>query len=221
LWAAIGAGRLARIGSNSEFPGTLFAAKRPKIKIGVFTNVEGALIGKRVRLGRGSKVIHRPFTALLEGVTLETPNLAIRSANLRYSVVERDSGNLRLVVIVDDTIAHSFPGLLLGGGVSFHVQDGGQFDASVSLTGCVKRTERNYRCKSADGHTTASVRTLRDDPNIHTVHLRRNRLTVSQTGPVVPVAPVIVTMQQDGVTRMGDISTCHARGGYSLTCRMP
>jgi cysteine-rich repeat protein len=221
LWAVIGAGRLARIGSQSEFAGTLFAAKRPKIKIGAFTSVEGALIGKRIRMGRATKVIHRPFTALLEGVTVDTPNLVIKKANLRYSVAERNSGNVRLVAIVDDTVAQTFPSLLLAGGIAVNIQDGGQFDASVALTGCVKRTERTYRCRSADGHTTASVRTLLDDPNIHTVHIRRSRLSVAQTGPVLPVAPVTAIMQQDGIERVGTIDICHQRGGFNLTCKMP
>src|SRR5262249_14509244 len=64
LWTVSGAGRLVRISSHCDWAGTLLAAKRLKISIGAFTKVEGALIGKRIRMGRESKVVHHPFIAL-------------------------------------------------------------------------------------------------------------------------------------------------------------
>jgi cysteine-rich repeat protein len=219
LWAIAGAGRFVRISSHSTFPGTLMAAKRPKASIGAFTVVEGALIGKRIRLGLESKVIHRPFTALLVGPTLETPNLAVRSANLRFSSSDRDSGSLRLTAIIDDTSSKEFRTALLAGDVSLNVTDPGHFDASVSLSGCSARGDRVFRCRNDD--TRATIKALRDDPNIYTLNVIRRRLSAAQTGTVRPLSPVTVTMQQDALERIGHIDNCRARGTFSLSCRMP
>lgn len=223
LWVVGGAGRFVRIGSHSEFPGTLFAAKRPKISIGAFTRVEGALIGKRIRLGRETKVVHKPFTALLEGITTDTPNLAIRSANLSFSSSERDSGSVRLFAIVDDTSSppdNKFKTALLNDSIALNVKDAGQFDASIALTGCSARSDRVVRCRNGD--TRATIKTLRDDPNIFNVSVLRRRLSVAQTGPVQPIAPVTATLQQGAIERNGTIANvCRQRGSFSLSCRMP
>jgi hypothetical protein len=225
LWVVSGAGRFVRIGSHSEFPGTLFAAKRPKISIGAFTRIEGALIGKRIRLGRETRVIHKPFTALLEGITTDTPNLAIRSTNLTFSSAERASGSVRLIAIVDDTGSppgNKFRTALLNDTIALNVQDAGQFDVSIALTGCSPRSDRVVRCHSSDGHTRATVKTLRDDPNIFTLSVLRRRLDLSQTGNVQPTAPVTATLQQGDIEREGTIGNkCRQRGTFSLSCRMP
>jgi cysteine-rich repeat protein len=226
LWVVAGAGRFIRIGSHSQFPGTLFAAKRPKISIGAFTRIDGALIGKRIRLGRETKVVHKPFTALLEGITLETPNLAIRSVNLRYSSDKRDNGSVRLRAIVDDgrneIPAESFKTVLLANGIAINVKDNDQFDAAIALTGCAARSERVVRCRSTDGNTRATIKTLRDDPRIFNLSVLRRRLNIAQTGPKQPTAPVSATLQQASMERNGTISNvCRLRGSFSLSCRMP
>jgi cysteine-rich repeat protein len=221
LWAVSGAGRFVKVSSHAEFPGTLFAAKRPKVAIGAFTKVEGALIGKRIRMGRLGKVVHRPFIALLEGVTTDTPNLAIRKVNLRKSSTEHDNGSLRLVAIVDDSVAQTFRDTLLAGGVSVNVKDSAEFDAAASLTGCAARSERVWRCKSTDGNTRATIKALRDDPNIYNANIIRRHLNVAQTGPAQPTGPVTAFMQQGAVSREGSISVCRKRGNLSLSCQMP
>jgi cysteine-rich repeat protein len=221
VWAVGGAGRFMRIGSRSTFQGTLMGAKRPKISIGAFTSVEGALIGKRIRMGRETSVIHRPFVAMLEGSVIDSPNLAIRSANLSYSVASRDTGGLRLTAIVDDTNATTFRAKLLAGSIAINVRDAAQYDVSVTLSGCSQRGDRVFRCRSADASTRATIKALRDDPNIYNLTVTRRHLPRTQTGPVQPTGPVTVIMQQDAISRNGKINTCRKKGQYSLSCRMP
>jgi hypothetical protein len=221
LWAVAGAGKFVRISSHSMFPGTLFAAKRAKVSIGAFTEIQGALIGKRIRMGRESQVIHKPFIALLQGIALETPNLAIRSANLQQSSSpNRDTGSLRIKAIVDDSNAKTFRQTLLANGISLGVSDAGQFqNVAVALTSCAQRSDRVFHCTNGD--TRASIKALRDDPNIYNLSVIRRRLTIGQTGSVQPTGPVTVTLQQDAIQRTGHISICRKRGTLSLSCRMP
>jgi hypothetical protein len=221
LWEIGGAGRFVRIGSHSTFDGTVLAAKRPKISIGAFTFIKGALIGKRIKMGRLSTVEHHPFTALLEGPTEETPNLAIRKASLRYSPsTKNDTGAVRLTVIVDDTDAQTFRAKLLAGQVSFAVSDAGQFqNVIVALGNCSAKGDRVFRCRNGD--VTATVKALRDDPNIYNVNAVRRRISIGTTGSVQPTGPVQAVMHQDAIMRVGSISTCHKRGNFRLTCRMP
>jgi hypothetical protein len=226
LWAVNGAGRLVRISSKSVFHGTLLAAKRAKISIGAFTAVDGALIGKRIRMGRETTVTHKPFTALLHGDVVDTPNLSVRSVNLRYSVSpNRDTGSVRLKAIIDDTSSKHFREALANNGVQLRFADAANFNqVAVSLSGCTQRGPRIFVCRSGD--TRATVRVLRDDPNIYTLTLIRRRLTTAQTGSTQPTAPVTVTMTQDDgvhplVTRLGHINTCRPRGTVTLTCHMP
>jgi hypothetical protein len=225
LWMVGGAGRFVRIGSHTQvpFPGTLLVAKRPKLSIGAFSVVEGSLIGKRIRMGREAKVLHRPFTALLVGAIVETPNLAMRQANLTYSGANRNTGRFRLRAVVDDSAAKTFRADLLAGAVSVNVRDSGQFDASAALTGCVQRGDRQFKCRSSDGDTRATVKVLRDDPDIYNLTLTRRRLSRAQTGGVQPAGPVVATMQQAAIQRVGgiDSNNCRKKGQFSLSCRMP
>lgn len=223
LWMVSGAGRFVRIGSHTQgpFPGTLLAAKRPKISIGAFSSIEGALIGKRIRMGRESTVMHRPFTALLQGAVIDTPNLALRQANLTASNPNRPTGSMRIRAIVDDSLAKTFRADLLAGTVSINARDSGQFDAAAALTGCSQRSDRVYKCRSSDGQTRATIKVLRDDPNIFNVTVTRRHLPLAQTGAVQPTGPVTVSMQQAAVQRAGDIDTCRTKGALSLSCRMP
>jgi cysteine-rich repeat protein len=226
LWEVGGAGRLVRISSKSVFQGTLLAAKRAKISIGAFTHIDGALIGKRVRMGRETTLIHKPFTPLLQGQLVDTPNLAIRSVNLRASdSPNRDTGSVRLRSIVDDTSAKHFRAALMNGGVGLTFADSANFNqVAVALTGCSQRGPRIYLCRAGD--TRATIRASRDDADIYTLTLIRRRLSIAQTGAGQPVGPVTVTMTQDDsahavVTRVGKISTCRFRGQSTLTCQRP
>ena len=229
LWAVSGAGRYVRISSKiKEFPGTILAAKRPKISIGVFSVIHGSLIGKRIRLGRQTTVLHFPFTALLQGPTLETPNLAVRSANLRYSPSgDHDTGSLRIRAIADDSaMPGSFENALLHGAISIEVQDAGQFHTDpIVLTSCAARGQRVFRCKGEN--MRATIKSLRDDPNIFNINLIRRRLPATQTGFAQPVSPVTVLLHQsavppqDAAERMGLINVCRKRGTFSISCRMP
>jgi hypothetical protein len=223
LWMVSGAGRFVRIGSHTRnpFPGTLLAAKRPKVSIGAFSSIEGALIGKRIRMGRESTVMHRPFTALLQGQIVDTPNLAMRQANLTYSNANRDTGSMRIRAIVDDSFAKTFRTDLLAGNVSLNVQDGGLFNASAAVTGCIQRSDRVFKCRSSDGQTRATIKALRDDPNIFNLTLTRRHLSRGQTGGVQPIGPVNVSMQQAAIQRSGSIDSCRKKGQFSLSCRMP
>jgi hypothetical protein len=139
--------------------------------------------------------------------------------------VERPSGRVRLVAFVDDTASppeNKFKTALLNDTIALNIKDAGQFDASVALTGCSPRSDRVVRCRSSDGHTRATVKTLRDDPNIFTLSVLRRRLDLSQTGNVQPTAPVTATLQQGDIEREGTIGNkCRQRGTFSLSCRMP
>ena len=223
LWQVSGAGRFVRIGSHTQspFPGTLLAAKRPKVSIGAFSSIEGALIGKRIRMGRESIVMHRPFTALLQGAITETPNLAIRQVNITTSNPNRNTGSMRIRAIVDDSQGKTFRADLLAGTVSLNVQDSVEFDAAAALTGCVQRGDRVFKCRSSDGDTRATIKVLRDDPNIFNLTLTRRHLPRAQTGAPQPTGPVAVSMQQAAVQRSGSIDTCRKKGTFSLSCRMP
>jgi len=226
LWEAGGAGRLVRISSKSVFQGTLLAAKRAKISIGAFTHIDGALIGKRVRMGRETTLIHKPFTPLLQGQLIDTPNLAVRSVNLRSSESpNRDTGSVRLRSIVDDTSAKHFRDALMHNGIVLTFADSANFDqVGVLLSGCSQRGSRLYLCRAGD--TRATIRVLRDDADIYTLTLIRRRLSIAQTGAGQPVGPVTVTMTQDdgahaAVTRVGKIANCRFRGQSTLTCQKP
>ncbi len=223
LWMVSGAGRFVRIGSHTQspFPGTLLAAKRPKVSIGAFSTIEGALIGKRIRMGRESIVMHRPFTALLQGAIVETPNLAVRQVNLTVSNANRNTGSMRLRAIVDDSTAQTFRTDLLAGAVSLNAQDSVSFNASAALTGCVRRSVRVFKCRSGDGETRAIIKVLRDDPNIFNLTLTRRHLPRAQTGVPQPTGPVSVSMQQAAIQRAGAIDVCRKKGNFSLSCRMP
>ena len=65
---------------------------RSMVTVGIFSE-DDAGFGKRIHMGRETKVIHRPFIALLQGATIETPNLAIRSVSLRISEKGPNVGN--------------------------------------------------------------------------------------------------------------------------------
>ena len=225
IWNVGGAGRFVRISSRSIFAGTLFAAKRPKISIGAFTVVDGALIGKRIRMGRESVVMHSPFVPRLENTSIDSPNLAVRSASLRYSNnQDRNTGSVRVSVIVDDT---QTPGQFRANlnSIVLRITDGrgaAGFDTSIGLSGCSQRTDRIFRCRSSDGNTRATIRVLRDDPNIYNLTVTRRRIAQVFTGAVQPIAPVSVVLQQNAIARNGTIaSICRSRGRFSLTCRMP
>ncbi len=222
LWSIEGIGRAAKIGSRATFEGTIIGAKRPKVSIGAFTVVRGALIGKRVRMGGISAVDHMPYTAMLEGIVLESPELAIRRAKLKFSSPKRPNGRIKLNVIVDDTDFQTFEPNLLGGSVSLETTDGGFWNATINITGCAKRGDRVFRCRSADGNTRAVFKRSRQDPDIYTGSILRRRVGNSETSTVQPSPPVTVVMDQSPtIEKIGEISTCIRRGKFSLACRRP
>ena len=222
LWSVEGIGRSVRIGSRSTFEGTIIAAKRAKVSVGAFTVVRGALEGKRVRMGGISAVEHFPFTPMLEGIVLESANLAIRRAKLKFSSPKRPNGRLLLRLIVDDTANKSFVVDLLGGNVSLATSDGGFWDVPVNITGCSQRSDRVYRCRSADGNTRAVAKRTRLDPDIYEFGVLRRRIPNSQTATIQPSAPLTVDMNQSpSIEKIGSINTCKRRGRFSLACKRP
>ena len=78
-----------------------------------------------------------------------------------------------------------------------------------------------FKCRSLNGETRATIKVLRDDPNIFNLTLTRRHLSVAQTGPVQPTGPVEVTVQQGMIQRAGGIDNCRKKGAHSLSCRMP
>lgn len=226
LWSIEGTGRPARVGSRSIFEGTILAAKRSRISIGAFTVVRGALWGKRVRMGSNSAVDHKPFTPMLEGIVLESPNLAILRANLKRSTTnKRANGRLRIVGIIDDTNEQTFDTDLLGGSVVFVVKDNAFYETELLMTGCSKKSDRVFHCGSGGGNQPkirAIFRATREDPNIYAFIIIKRKIPQADTSSVQPTEPVFVEMSQNaGIDRTGDISTCRQRGKFTLACRAP
>jgi cysteine-rich repeat protein len=220
LWYVEGIGPPARVGAGSVIEGTIIAAKRSKLSLGAGTIVRGALVGKRVRLARGSGVSHRPLTFLLDGVLDESASIAIRRAKLRFSSANRDNGRLGLRLIVDDTDEQTFQTALVEGNVSLETTDGGFWNVVVPLTGCVKLSDRVVRCSSGD--TRAVFRRLRLDPNIYQGSVSRRRIPNTETSTIQPKPPVRVVMTQSPtIERTGEISTCKRRGSSALACIHP
>jgi len=222
FWNIEGIGRPARIAARAVLEGTVLAAKRSKVSVGAFGLVRGALMGKRVRMGGAAAVEHRPFTPMLIGGILESADLSIRRAKLKRSLQNRPNGKVRLSLIVDDTQQQSFGEDLLGGGVQLETTDGGFWNVPVNISGCVKRSDRTYRCRSVDGNTRAVFKRLRLDPDIFVGNVVRRRISNTETSTIQPTAPVEVLMlQKPGVEKAGDITTCKRRGQFSLACQRP
>jgi hypothetical protein len=145
----------------------------------------------------------------------------VRQANLTISNANRNTGSMRIRAIVDDSTAQTFRTDLLAGAVSLNAQDSVSFNASAALTGCVQRSDRVFKCRSSDGATRATIKVLRDDPNIFNLTLTRRHLPRAQTGVPQPTGPVAVSMQQALIQRAGAIDVCRKKGNFSLSCRMP
>ena len=92
----------------------------------------------------------------------------------------------------------------------------------MALTGCVQHGDRVFRCRSGDGDTRATIKALRDDPNIYnvTVHAPPPLADADRHGRARSRRSM-VTMQQNTLQRTGQIGTCVPRGEFSLTCHMP
>ncbi|MDX2167425.1 MAG: hypothetical protein SF182_10190 [Deltaproteobacteria bacterium] len=224
LWMVGGARGPVRINSEGKFDGTLIAPKRRKIAVGAQVEVQGALIGKRVRIRKETQVVHRPFTALLEN---ENDGLLVyvRSAYLGAAGTNaRDTGNLQLVAVVDDNLSRTFgPALAANEPITLTVQDAAGYAVPVTLSGCARRSDRLYSCRNGDTHAT--IKAARDDARIFTLKITRRRIPAEQVGSTLPLAPVRVTLQHGTVSRHGDIGTiaslCRKQGDLILKCRRP
>ncbi len=225
IWNVEGPGRLVRIASRSIFEGTMIAANRPRIYIGAFTRVKGALAGKRVRMGRMSVVEHAPFVALLDGAIVGITDLAIRRAQLRQSIGQHDNGRVRVTAMVDDNDANTFESALLSNLLTLHVTDGAFFDTTIAITDCVQKSGRVFRCRSRggfEGSMRAVVKRSREDPRTYELTVARGGLSSAETSTVQPTGPVTAELDQGGgVVRTGKINNCSRNAGFSLFCRAP
>jgi cysteine-rich repeat protein len=222
LWNVEGTGRAVKFGTLTEVPGTIIAAKRPRIALGAFSKVVGALAGKRIKMGREVTVEHVPFTALLDGLLSSTPQLFLRSVKLRFSNSRsRDNGRVKLKGVVDDSGGGTFTDDLLANAVEIQVTDSRFFDTTLRLTGCrQKGSGRVFRCRSPDGKTRATIKQDRQDPDLFTLTANRSRIPETQTSTVQPLGPVSVVLEQNAsLTRSGSIDTCSPRGRFSLVCK--
>lgn len=221
LWMMTGARSAVRLNSESQFAGTLIAPKRRKIVVGAQVQVQGALIGKRVRIRRETHVIHRPFAPLLvtenDGLLLTLRSTFLAAAGSSA----RGTGSVQVVAEVDDNFSNTFaPALAANQPFTLLVRDGGQFSVPVTVSGCVKRSNRLYVCRNGD--VRASIKVARDDAKNFTLKVTRRRVPVEQVGTALPIAPVVVTMQHGDVHRRGDISNiCRTQGSLTLKCRRP
>lgn len=221
LWLVQGAGRFVRFNNDSTFAGTLIAPKRSKIVAGARTEVQGALVGKRVRIRDTGRVLHRPFGALLDGVR-NAAIVALRAARLSYSNgANRPTGDLRLNGTIDDNPFKTLKTDLLANQVTAFVHDGAHFSTEVKLENCVLKGTRIIRCRSGDGYRRATIRILRDDPNIYKFRITARHLSPFQTGTAQPVGPVSVALQLPANPRTGAINVCRPKGTTGLLCRLP
>jgi cysteine-rich repeat protein len=224
LWMVGGARGPVRINSEAKFDGTLIAPKRRKISVGAQVEVQGALIGKRVRIRKETEVVHRPFSALLVNEN-DGLLLYVRSAYLAAAGSSaRDTGSLQLVAVVDDNLSRTFgPALAANQPLTLTVQDAAGYSVPVTLSGCAKRSDRLYTCRNGDTHAT--IKTARDDSRIFTLKITRRRIPADQVGAGLPVAPVNVTLQHGTILRRGSIGTiptlCRKQGDVILKCRRP
>lgn len=221
LWMVQGAGRFVRLNNDSTFAGTLIAPKRSKIVAGARSEIQGALVAKRVRIREAGRVLHRPFAALLDG-TRNAAIVALRAATLTYSSgANRPTGDLRINGTIDDNPFRSLRADLLANQVTAIVHDAGSFNAEVALENCVMKGGRIIRCRSSNGDRRATIRILRDDPNIYKFRISARHLTPFQTGTTQPVGPVSVSLQLPVNPRSGAISVCRPKGNLGLSCRLP
>lgn len=224
LWMIGGARGPVRINSQGKFDGTLIAPKRRKIAVGAQVEVQGALVGKRVRIRKETEVIHRPFSALLE-TDSDGLLLYVRSAFLGAAGTSaRGTGSLQLVAVVDDNLSRTFgPALAANQPITIKVQDAAGYSVPVTLSGCAKRSDRLWTCRNGD--TRATIKAARDDARIFTLKITRRRIPSEQVGSGLPVAPVNVTLQHGTITRQGNIGTiatlCRKQGDVILKCRRP
>ena len=113
--------------------------------------------------------------------------------------------------------------MLLDDGIALNVKDAAQFDASIALTGCSQRGDRVVHCHSGDGNTRATIKALRDDPNIFNLSVLRRRLNIGadragaadRAGHRDPAAGIPRAHRRDPTTS----AACAAK--FSLSCRMP
>ncbi|MFN8642100.1 MAG: ice-binding family protein [Candidatus Binatia bacterium] len=221
LWLVQGAGRFVRFYNDATFAGTLIAPKRSKIVVGARTEVQGALVGKRVRIREAGRVLHRPFAAILDGIR-NAAIVALRSAVLTRSGSNRPSGTLRLTGTIDDNPFKTVKADLLANQVTVFARDGANFNVAVRLENCSMRGTRIIRCRSGDGDDRATIRILRDDPNLYKFRITSRQLTPFETGTSQPVAPVSVALQLPLNQRTGSIDNiCQGRGSTGLVCRAP
>jgi hypothetical protein len=219
VWNVQGAGGTVKLGSETTMEGTFIAALRPKVSIGVFSSARGALMGERVRLGREVMVDHVPFTPLLQGELLRPRDLVIEKATLRADrSQQRDSGRVKLKLLLDDSSVGTFEANLLANRIKLRVTDGAYFDVSIALTGC-SGSGRVFRCFGAT--TRATIKRSRIDPLLFTLDIRTRGLSSDLTGPVQPIIPVTVALDQGGIARVDSTDECRRRGSASLVCKRP
>jgi hypothetical protein len=65
LWNVQASRSRTSLGAFSQFAGTLMTSGQRGIRVGSGAAIDGALFGRRVRMGSQSTVVHAPFTALL------------------------------------------------------------------------------------------------------------------------------------------------------------
>jgi hypothetical protein len=219
-----GPGRLAKIGRGASAPGTVIAAQRPRIRLGPNSLVEGALIGKRVKMGRGSIVDHVPFVALLLGSTGIGETFAVRRLTMRYDTSDtKDNGRFRVNGVVDDDpTGGTLQASLLSNMTTVTVQDAAFFDATVTLTGCsVSGGGKLIRCQSTNRLVKARFRQLKDDPLSYKTGIKARGLSVAQTSSAQPIGPVTVVLQQTGgAVHQGSLDRCKQRGNFALKCQL-
>ena len=95
-------------------------------------------------------------------------------------------------------------------------------DVVVALSGCVAKGDRVFRCH--DGDTRATIKALRDDPNIYNVNVvRRRHQPSAQTGGRSRPARSPSIMQQgravDAHRRHLDLPQARQRSGSPAACR--
>ncbi len=85
LWNIEAPGHSAKLGESTTFAGTIIAAQRPKIAVRAYSTLQGALMSKRVLMGRSTVVEHMPFVPMLTNPSPVQPRLTIRNASLRFN----------------------------------------------------------------------------------------------------------------------------------------
>jgi len=138
--------------------------------------------------------------------------------NLAFQPGPLIPGQLKLRGVVDDNDTEGFVADLLTNTVTVRVQDGGTFDHTATLTGCIQ-TPSSVRCQddSSGFRVKASIKRWKNLPDVWRLNLRVKDLTEADTGFGPLTGPVTVTLTHGAKVRTDVVAQA---GGNEGDCKV-